>query len=116
MVAMRFDHPGAIGIRGAVSVLAAVNFDHKFQAAAGEIDNGVADWILPGEFHAQLRIAQPRPQAFFSFRRIFAQLARHRRQAFVAHRFCTPTQPSPAWERASLAQSSPVRGWAFMAD
>ncbi len=105
MVAMRFDHSRAGFVVAAVSVLPTIQFDDKLQAAASEIHDCVSNWKLAREFDAKLFAAQPRPHSFFRFRRIFAQLARQRRQAFIAHTLYTPTQPSPLRGRAFIAKS-----------
>lgn len=100
MVAVRFDHSRSGVISAAVSVLPTIKFDDEFQATAGKVHNSVANRKLAGEFDAKLFAAQPRPHSFFRFRRIFAQFARQRRQAFIAHTLYTPTQPSPLRGRA----------------
>lgn len=115
MVAVRLDHSGAGIVSAAVSVLAAIQLDDKFHAAAGEIHDCVSNRKLAREFDAKLFATQPRPQPFFRFRRIFAQLARQRRQAFIAHTLYTPTQPSPLRGRAFIARPAPAWGRAFIA-
>ena len=100
MVAVRLDHSGTGIVGAAVSVLAPVKFDDKFQSAAREIHDCVSNRKLAREFDAKLFASQPRPHSFFRFRRIFAQFARQRRQAFIAHTLYTPTQPSPSRGRA----------------
>lgn len=105
VIAVRLDHSGAGVVGVAVSVLASVEFDDEFQTAAGEVHDRVSDRKLAREFDAKLFAAKPRPHSFFRFRRIFAQLARQRRQAFIAHTLYTPTQPSPCRGRASIAKS-----------
>lgn len=105
MVAVCLDHSGASIVSAAVGVLTAIEFDDKFQAAAGEIDNRVSNRKLAREFDAKLFAAQPRPHSFFRFCRIFAQFARQRRQAFIAHMSFTPTKPSPLRGRALIAKS-----------
>ncbi len=106
MVAMRLDYSGAGIVRGAISMLATVQLDDKFQSAAGEIHDRVSDRKLTSEFDVKLFASHARPKALFGFRRIFAQLARQRRQAFIAHTLYTPTQPSPLRGRASIAKLS----------
>lgn len=100
VVAVRLDHSGAGIVGAAVSMLAVIKFDDELETAASEIHDGVSNRKLAREFDAELFAAQPRPHSFFRFRRIFAQLARQRRQAFIAHTLYTPTQPSPSRGRA----------------
>lgn len=105
MVAVRLDKSRAGIIGTAVSVLPTIQFDDKFQAAAGEVHDCVSNRKLAREFDAKLFAAQPRPHSFFRFSRFLAQFARQRRQAFIAHMSYTPTQPSPLRGRASIAKS-----------
>lgn len=106
MVSMRLDHSGAGFVSSAVSVLAAIEFDDELQSAAGKVRDRVSNRKLAREFDTKLFAFKPRPNSFFRFRRIFAQLARKRRQAFIAHTSCTPTQLSPMRGRALIAKSA----------
>ncbi len=105
MISVRFDHSGAGVVSAAVGVLTSIEFDNEFQPAAGEVHDCVSNRKLTREFDAKLFASQPRPHSFFRFRRIFAQLARQRRQAFIAHTLYNPTQPSPLRGRALIAKS-----------
>src|SRR5690606_5430643 len=99
-ITVRFDQPGSLIVGGVVGVLPAVDFDGQLEAAAGEIDDEVADLILARELNAELFAAQARPQASFRVRRLAPQSLRYRRQALDRHASDSPTQPSPERGRA----------------
>lgn len=99
-VAVDFDQlrPGIVG--RIVGVLPTVEFDGQSGRAAGEIDDGIADGELAGEFLAQLLPFQPRPQPLFRVSRFAAEFLCYRRQSLRSHLSYTPTQPSPSRGRA----------------
>ena len=102
-IAVGFDDFRSSGIGGAFSVLPTVEFDCDTQGTAGEVDDEVADLMLPGEFYAaKLLGAKARPQAFLGIGRVVAQVSREAGQSFHIQRR-TPIPTLPQGEGLSIA-------------
>ena len=94
-VAVAFDHSGARFVGRAIAVLAAIDFDHQFEAAAGEVGDGTANLEFAGELNPQLLGAQPRPQALSRVGRFPPKFLRHWRKALFRHSNAPSKLPSP---------------------
>ena len=92
LITVGLDHSRAGCVGGAARMLAAIDFDHQLQPAAGEIGDGTSDLKLARELDAQLARAQSRPQPFRRVSRFTAQALRYRRQSLGCHPD-TPLKP-----------------------
>ena len=95
-ITVALDHPGAPLVSGTVGMLPAVNLDHQFQPAAGEIGDGVADLEFARELNAKLPCAQPRSQQLCRVGRFAAETLRNRRQSLGYHPDTPLKPPYPA--------------------
>lgn len=94
-VAIGFEPFHSLGIRGAVSMLAAVEFDDEFEVDAGKVGDVRADRELSSEFCAfDLAGAEALPEFAFHCRGVASQFAGDGRQSLF-HRCHPLTQPSP---------------------
>ena len=115
LVALGLDHPGARFVGWAIAMLPSIDFDHQFEAAAGEVDDGPANLKFPRELNAQLLSAQSRPQPDRSVGRLASQLLRDRRKTLPDHSNTPPKLPSPmgkgwGWGfRASSGRRTPTQ-------
>ena len=105
-VAVGFDGSGASGVVGAVGVLTAIAFDREPKAAAGEIDDVVADRELPREFRSERPGSQVQPEAALRVGHVASQFARDAGQSLFSHRGIPIPNPFPQGKGLSVAKSS----------
>lgn len=95
-VAVGLDFQGAQVVRQAVGVLPTVAFYREAQAAAGKVDNRVADRVLRGELGAaELSSAQVRPKAALGVGHVSTQSFGHSGQSVRSQRRTPIPNPLP---------------------
>ena len=59
---MRQPGAAAFVVPHLIQMLRSIDFNHQFRIKAGEVDHVAAQRMLPSKLHAQLLLAQSRPQ------------------------------------------------------
>lgn len=107
------DHTVAVGFDGGASrgvgfgrMLSTVAFDCEPEAAAGEIDDVVADRELPCEFRSERPGSQVQPEAALRIGHVASQFARDAGQSLFSHRGIPIPNPFPQGKGLTVAKSS----------